>query len=86
MFTVSTPTLMIAITSTVMERCRLLARIAVVDPEVDDDEHLSEQVMDIDKALGELSGPYEEQIKIDRMFPPYDALVENTKKYYQSLV
>jgi hypothetical protein len=81
----STHTLMIAISATVMERCRLLARIASVPPEVDDDEHLSEQVMDIDSVLGELSGPYEAQLETDRMFPDYDTLVANTKKHYESL-
>ncbi len=82
MHNVSTQSLMIAISSVVMERCRLEDLIAVVSPEVDEDEHLSEQVMDMDMALGELSGSYEEQIKVDRMFPSYDALVEKVKKHY----
>ncbi len=80
---VSTQTLMIAISAVVMERCRLEDLIAVVTPEIDEDEHLSEQVMDMDMALGELSGPYEEHIKLDRMFPPFDALVEKMKKHYE---
>ena len=70
---------MIAISAVVMERCRLEDLIAVVSLEVDADEHLSEQVMDM--ALGELSGPYEEQCKLDRMFPAFDALVEKMKQH-----
>ena len=81
----STQALMIAISSTVMERCRILDRIAAVSPDVDEDEHLSEHVMDIDMVLGELSGPYEAQIKTDRMYPEYEKLVESTKQYYASL-
>ena len=73
---------MIAISAVVMERCRLEDLIAVVPPEVDEGEHLSEQVMGLDMALGELSGPYEEQCKLDRMFPAFDALVEKMKQHY----
>lgn len=80
---VSTQTLMIAISAVIMERCRLEDLIAVVSPEVDEDEHLSEQVMDMDMALGELSCPYEEHIKVDRMFPTYEALVEKMKQHYE---
>lgn len=79
---VSTQTLMLAISALVMERCRLEDLIAMVSPQIDEDEHLSEQVMDITLALGELSGPYEEQSKDDCMFPAFEALITKIKKHY----
>ena len=71
----SIQTLMIAISSTVAERTRVLARIAVVSREVDEEEHLSERVMDIDRALGELGSAYETERKGARRYPDYETLV-----------
>lgn len=82
---VSTQALMIAISSTLMDRCRLLDRIAAVDPEVDHDEHLSEQVMDIDMALGELSSTYSARLQTEPMFPRFEELVANTQALWDSL-
>lgn len=70
----SLPTLALAITSTVAERQRLLARIAQVAPEVDADEHLSESVMDIDRALGELGSTYDALDPAAAGYPDYHAL------------
>lgn len=82
---VSTQALMIAISSTLMGRCRLLDRIAAVAPEVDHDEHLSEQVMDIDMALGELSSAYSARLQSEPMFPSFEELVTNTQALWDSL-
>lgn len=82
---VSTHALMIAISSTLMDRCRLLDRIASVDADVDQDEHLSEQVMDIDMALGELSGAYGARLQAEPMFPSFEELVVNTQALWNSL-
>lgn len=82
---ISTRTLMIAIAATVMERCRLLDRIAMVDAEVDADEHLSEQVMDIDRALGELAGPYSEGVMHDGLNPNYETLLASTTESWRLL-
>lgn len=82
---VSTQALMIAISSTLMDRCRLLDRIAAVDAEVDQNEQLSEQVMDIDMALGELSSVYGARLQAEPMFPPFEELVTNTQALWDSL-
>ncbi|MDB5865730.1 MAG: hypothetical protein JWO70_3536 [Betaproteobacteria bacterium] len=75
----SIQTLMIAISSTVAERSRVLARIAAVTPEIDEEEHLSERVMDIDRALGELGSAYESQRQGARRYPDYEALVASAE-------
>lgn len=70
----SMPTLFIAIRATAAERSRLLERIARESADVDEDEHLSEQVMDIDRALGELGTAYE-AVRAGRPgYPSFEAL------------
>lgn len=59
MSTISRQTLSLAIFSMVINRCRLQDRIERVSLEVDDEEHLSETVLDMDKALGELADLYD---------------------------
>lgn len=82
--TLSIQTLMIAITSTVAARCRLLDRIAIVDAATDADEHLSESVMDIDHALGELSSLYSQQTANERIYPACEQLIEQAVSIYSN--
>ena len=70
----SMSTLLIAIRATVIERARLLGRIAREPAAVDEDEHLSEQVMDIDRALGELGTAYEALRAGRKGDPSFEAL------------
>lgn len=75
----STSTLSIAIRATVAERARLLERIAREPAEVDEDERLSERVMDIDRALGELGTAYE-ALRVGRKgYPSFEALTESDR-------
>ena len=80
----SIQTLMIAIASTVAARCRLLDRIATVDAATDEDEHLSESVMDIDHALGELSSMYSQQTVDGHIYPSSEQLIEQAAAIYSN--
>lgn len=75
---------MIAIRSTVMERCRLIDLIGTSDTEAIEDAHLSEQVMDIDKALGELAGLYVVASTEDNGYPDFDAVVLSAEQVWKS--
>lgn len=81
---ISTRALMIAITAVVLERCQLVDRIGSTPPGVEEEEHLSEQVMDIDAALGELAGPYQRQRMVERLYPDYEDLVKNVESSYSA--
>jgi hypothetical protein len=82
---ISAQVLGIAIYSTVMERCRLLDRIATIDDEIERDEGLSELVMDIDKALGELDSLYVEIVGDSKIKLPFDDLVKNAENEWLAL-
>lgn len=82
---ISAQALMIAIRSTVMERCRLVNLIQAGDIETVDEEHLSEQVMDIDKALVELAGLYAVTLVEDKGYPDFETVVVNTEKAWNSI-
>ncbi|GLQ96153.1 hypothetical protein [Dyella mobilis] len=82
---ISAQSLMLAISSMVLDRCRLLEQIQKVDADVDYDEHLSDQVFEIDKALNELSGFYSDSLKRGPMFPPYEQLVEAAESYWEEM-
>lgn len=71
----SMSTMLIAIRATVAERTRLLGRIAGEAAVVDEDAHLSEQVMDIDRALGELGTAYEALRAGRKGDPSFEALI-----------
>jgi hypothetical protein len=75
---------MIAITAVVLERCRLIDKIDTVTPEQEEEERLSEQVMDIDAALGELAGPYQRQRLGERLYPEYEELMKSVESNYGS--
>ena len=70
----SLSTLSLAIAAVVAERQRLLARLATVSADVDAEEHLSEAVMDIDRALGELGSAYESLQPTAAGYPDYATL------------
>jgi hypothetical protein len=72
---ISLRTLMIAIGSMVADRERILLRIKKEGAETDEDEKLSELVMDIDNALNEIADLYEMQRKNAAGYPAYDDLV-----------
>lgn len=79
---ISTRVLMIAITAVVLERCRLIDKIDTVTPEEEEEERLSEQVMDIDAALGELAGPYQRQRLEELLYPDYEELIGSVESHY----
>jgi len=73
---------MIAITAVVLERCRLIDKIGAVTQEQEEEERLSEQVMDIDAALGELAGPYQRQRLDELLYPDYEELIRSVESHY----
>ena len=81
---ISAQAVMIAIRSTVMERCRLVDLIQASNIETIDEEHLSEQVMDVDKALGELAGLYVAASGADKGYPDFDTVVTNAEEVWNS--
>jgi hypothetical protein len=70
-------TLTTAFGSLIADRERILERIDREPREVDEEEHLSELVMDIDQALGEIADAYESQRNTASGYPPYTELVAN---------
>jgi hypothetical protein len=82
---ISAQAVMIAIRSTVIERCRLVDLIQASDIETINAEHVSEQVMDIDKALGELAGLYIAALDDDPGYPDFDTVVTNAEKAWSSM-
>lgn len=81
----STQTLSLAIFALAMDRCRLADEIAELPDGAEDEEVLYDQVVMVERALAELSGPYDEQVEIDRMFPDYETQVANAKIYYAEM-
>ncbi len=80
---ISVQTLSLALFSMVINRCRLLDRIERVSLEVDNDEHLSETVLDMDKALGELSDAYEAARRIEGGGYDFNTLFANAEEEYR---
>ncbi len=58
MSTLTKQTLAFAIFSISFEICRLADRIDTVSPEVEEEEHLCDTLMNMERSLGELSGHY----------------------------
>ncbi len=83
MSNISAEALSLAIFSTIINRCRLLDRIERVSLEVDNEEHLSEAVLDLDKALGELGTVYEEMRLREGGWYDYDTLHANALEEYK---
>jgi hypothetical protein len=73
---ISTSTLMLAIAALAREKEVVTRRAERATPEVDEQEHFSEQAMDLDRALSELGGLYEVQRRQHPMFPPLDQLLK----------
>lgn len=70
-------TLMLAITALANERRRILERLEQ-DPVTDDEEHLSEEVLDIGVALNELADEYEARKGDSLQYPSYERLTGYT--------
>ena len=69
----SMQTLMLAITALAHERERVLEQLNR-ESEADEEQHLSEQVMDIGVALGELADEYEARKGDSSKYPSYERL------------
>ena len=65
-------TLMLSISALARERERILNILNAATREQDQDEHLSEQVLDIDQALGELADDYEALRGSSSTYPPFE--------------
>ncbi len=76
-------TLSLAIYSMIINRCRLLDRIERVSSEVENEEHLSETVLDIDQALGDLAHFYELACSVEGGGYGYDKIVANAEEDYK---
>lgn len=77
MIEISTQTLMLSIAALAAEQELLTRRIELEPAEVDNEEHLSEHVLDIQKALGELAGIYENQRQTDTLYPSVGDLIKD---------
>ena len=65
-------TLMLSISALARERERILNILNSATRAQDQDEHLSEQVLDIDQALGELADDYEALRGNSSTYPPFE--------------
>lgn len=63
---------MLSISALARERERILNILDSATPEQDQDEHLSEQVLDIDQALGELADDDEALRGGSSAYPPFE--------------
>ena len=65
-------TLMLSIGALARERERIMNILNAATREQDQDDHLSEQVLDIDRALGELADDYEALRGTSSTYPPFE--------------
>jgi hypothetical protein len=65
-------TLMLSIGALARERNSILNTLKTATREQDEDDRLSEQVLDIDQALGELADEYEAQRGDSSTYPPFE--------------
>ncbi len=72
---ISVNTLMLAITSMYREIDWTVQRIKEESPEIDEQEGLSEHVLDLQKALNELANQYEKQRVNEPVYPSFDELI-----------
>ena len=70
----SIKSLFIAVAAVLNEREGLLQRLEAVPPEVDEEERLSERVMDIEQALEELADAYEARRAEAPSYPDFATL------------
>lgn len=68
-----------AIGAIAFEREALLQRIAIVSPETESEEELSEQVMLLEQVLGEYRDLYREQRGSAALFPTYEDTVADAR-------
>ena len=78
MFEVSTQTLMRAISAMAIEQELTTRRIEQGSVEEDEEEHLSEHVLDLQKALSELVGIYEHQRQNEPIYPAVEDLIRGS--------
>ena len=71
----STATLILAIEAIALETELLTRRIEASSPEIDAEEHLSETVVDLQRALGELGAIYERRRSEEALNLEFDAIV-----------
>lgn len=83
MSNISRQTLSLAIFFVVINRCRLLDRIDRVSLEVDNEEHLSETILDMDKALGELADLYDAARRVEGGGYDFNQLYANAEDEYK---
>lgn len=67
-------TLMMSIGALARERQKILDLLKTVTQEQDEDEHLSERVLDIDQALDELADEYEALRGDSSTYPTFEKL------------
>lgn len=65
-------TLMLSIGALARQRGSILDTLKSATRAQDEDDHLSEQVLDIDQALGELADEYEARRGDSSTYPPFE--------------
>lgn len=80
---VTIQTLYFAIFGVVFDRCRLIDRINSVSSEVEEEEHLVDTLMQIDKSLSELSELYAESKRVEGGGSDFDDIYARAEEDYK---
>lgn len=80
---VTMQTLTFAIFGVVFDRCRLIDRINSVSSEVEEEEHLGDTLMQIDKSLSELSELYAESKRVEGRSGDFDDIYARAEEDYK---
>ncbi len=80
---VTLQTLSFAIAGVVFDRCRLIDRINSVSSEVEEEEHLADTLMQMDKSLSELSELYTESRRIEGGGVNFDDIYARAEEDYK---
>ena len=83
---ITVQTLSFAIFSMVFDRLRLIDRINSVTPEVEEEEHLADTLMEMDKALGELTDEYQQSRSEEGGGYDVDTIYANAQNEYTHYV
>ncbi len=80
---VTVQTLSFSIFALVFDRFRLIDRINSVSSEVEEEEHLTDTLMNMDKSLSELAELYEEAQRIEGGGLAFDVIYANAEEEYK---
>lgn len=76
-------TLVFSISALVFDRCRLIDRINLVAPEVEEEEHLADTLFQMDQSLGELADLYAEARKLEGGGRDFEVIYSSGEEAYR---